>query len=252
MAYRALLLLLVLILSGWGAAAAAPPPTGQSTPRMTPLTTERPYRYLALGDSYTIGEGVAVAERWPVQQVAALRQQGITIDEPEIVAKTGWTTSELADGIAQAQPQGPYDLVSLLIGVNNQYRGLSQEEYRDEFAGLLATAVALAGGQANRVFVVSIPDWSVTPFGQRRDVQEVSAAIDAFNAINRSETENRGIIYIDITPISRQAFSDISLVADDTLHPSGKMYQLWVEKMLPILIPRLDSSLTRRSEASGR
>ncbi|MBK7893558.1 MAG: SGNH/GDSL hydrolase family protein [Anaerolineaceae bacterium] len=198
---------------------------------MTSLPPE--LRYLALGDSYTIGESVAVAERWPVQLVAALREQGMAIAEPEIIAKTGWTTAELAEGIALAQPQGPYDLVSLLIGVNNQYRGLSQEQYREQFVGLLETAVTLADNNPNRVFIVSIPDWGVTPFGQRRDFQGVSAAIDAFNAINRAETESRGIVYIDITPNSRQAINERTLIADDGLHPSGEMYRQWVELILP-------------------
>ena len=200
---------------------------------MTPIPTERPYRYLALGDSYTIGESVAVDERWPVQLVAALRGQSINISDSEIIAKTGWTTSELAEGIALAQPQGPYDLVSLLIGVNNQYRGLSEEQYREQFVGLLETAVTLTGNNPNRVFVVSIPDWGVTPFGQRRDFREVSAAIDAFNAINRAETESRSIVYIDITQISRQAPEDRGLIADDGLHPSGEMYRQWVELISP-------------------
>jgi lysophospholipase L1-like esterase len=198
---------------------------------MKPMPPE--LRYLALGDSYTIGESVAVDERWPVQLVAALRAQGIVIGDPEIIAKTGWTTGELAEGIAQAQPQGPYDLVSLLIGVNNQYRGLSQDAYREEFVGLLETAVTLADNNPNRVFVVSIPDWGVTPFGQRRDFREVSAAVDAFNTINRAETESRGIVYIDITPSSRQAPDDRALIADDGLHPSGEMYRQWVELILP-------------------
>ncbi|WP_420645855.1 SGNH/GDSL hydrolase family protein [Candidatus Leptofilum sp.] len=194
---------------------------------------ERPLRYLALGDSYTIGASVVATERWPAQLVAALREQGINIGEPEIVAQTGWTTSELAEGIAQAQPKGPYDLVSLLIGVNNQYRGLSQDEYREEFVELLETAVAFAKNNPNRVFVISIPDWGVMPFAQNRDRTEIAAAIDAFNAINREETEQHGLIYIDITQISRQAVTDSSLVAEDTLHPSGKMYRLWVKLILP-------------------
>ncbi|MCA9920083.1 MAG: SGNH/GDSL hydrolase family protein [Anaerolineales bacterium] len=222
---------MILFLAGCGAATAVSTHTAEQTPTMTPLRSE--LRYLALGDSYTIGESVAVDERWPVQLVAALRAQGMAIGDPEIIAKTGWTTAELAEGIAQAQPQGPYDLVSLLIGVNNQYRGLSQEQYRDEFVGLLETAVTLTNNNPDRVFVVSIPDWGVTPFGQRRDFREVSAAIDAFNAINRAETESRGIVYIDITPISRQAPEDRGLIADDGLHPSGEMYRQWVELILP-------------------
>lgn len=224
---------LLLILMGCGAATAVLTPTGRPTATMTPLPTERPYRYLALGDSYTIGESVTEAERWPVQLVAALREQGFNIGEPEIIAKTGWTTGDLAKGIAQAQPQGPYDLVSLLIGVNNQYRGLSQEAYRDEFVKLLDTAVTFADNNPNRVFVVSIPDWGVTPFGQRRDFREVSTAIDDFNTINQTETATLGITYIDITQISKQAPDDHRLIAEDGLHPSGEMYRQWIELILP-------------------
>ena len=179
MAYRALQLLLIVFLMGCGATT-VPGPTTQPTPIMTPLPTERPYRYLALGDSYTIGESVAVDEGWPVQLVTALRTQGINISDPEIIAKTGWTTGELAEGIALAQPQGPYDLVSLLIGVNNQYRGLSEEQYREQFVGLLETAVTLTGNNPNRVFVVSIPDWGVTPFGQRQYLLPVRPSSSPF------------------------------------------------------------------------
>ena len=151
-------------------ATAVPTPTPACAPR-----TERPLRFLALGDSYTIGESVTEAERWPVQLVGNLRKQGINIGDPEIIAKTGWTTAELAEGIAAAAPQGSYDLVSLLIGVNNQYRGLSQEAYRGEFVGLLETAVSLAGNNPSRVFIISIPDWGATPFANRRDREEIAA-----------------------------------------------------------------------------
>jgi lysophospholipase L1-like esterase len=186
-----------------------------------------------LGDSYTIGESVAEAERWPVQLVAALRGQGVNIADPEIIARTGWTTAELAKGITIAQPKGLYDLVSLLIGVNNQYRGLSQDAYRDEFGGVLDTAVSLTNNNPSRVFVVSIPDWGATPFAHRQNREEIGAAIDAFNAINRAETEQRGVAYIDITGISRQARTNGSLTADDFLHPSGAMYGLWAEQIQP-------------------
>jgi lysophospholipase L1-like esterase len=121
-------------------------------------------RFLALGDSYTIGERVAKNERWPVQLAARLRAHGVPITDPEIIAVTGWTTDELDAGIQAAQPQGPYDLVSLLIGVNNQYRGRSPEEYQAQFADLLQQAIGLAGGDPTRVIVLSIPDWGVTPF----------------------------------------------------------------------------------------
>lgn len=230
------------------AATAVPTPTATFTPTMTPLPTdtpaptptpacaprtENPLRYLALGDSYTIGESVPEAERWPVQLVAALGEQGINIAAAEIIARTGWTTDELASAIATADPAGPYDLVSLLIGVNNQYRGRSEDEYRAQFVELLDTAVSLANNNPSRVFVVSIPDWGVTPFGQGRDFRGVSEAIDAFNAINREETIKRGIAYIDITPISRQVPDDPALIAGDGLHPSGAMYTLWVTEMQP-------------------
>ncbi|MBK8903214.1 MAG: SGNH/GDSL hydrolase family protein [Anaerolineaceae bacterium] len=209
-----------------------PEPTDTPTP--TPACgahTENPRRYLALGDSYTIGESVAEAERWPMQLVAALREQGINIADPEIIAKTGWTTDELAAAIATADPVGPYDLVSLLIGVNNQYRGRGEDEYRAQFVDLLETAVSLANNNPQRVFVVSIPDWGVTPFGQGRDFRGVSEAIDTFNAINRQETLARGIVYIDITLLSRQVPDNPALIAGDGLHPSGAMYALWIAEM---------------------
>ena len=243
--------MLTILLVGCGAAEAAtavPAPTATFTPTMTPeptdtLTpipacaprTENPLRYLALGDSYTIGESVPEAERWPVQLVAALREQEVNMADAAIIAKTSWTTDELSAAIAAADPVGPYDLVSLLIGVNNQYRGRSEDEYRAQFVDLLDTAVALANNNPNRVFVVSIPDWGVTPFGQRRDFRGVSEAIDTFNAINRAETENRGITYIDITSISRQVPDNPALIAGDGLHPSGAMYTLWVAEMQPAI-----------------
>ncbi|WP_282298557.1 GDSL-type esterase/lipase family protein, partial [Stenotrophomonas sp. PS02289] len=121
-------------------------------------------RYLALGDSYTIGEGVAEQGRWPVQLSAALRAAGVDIADPQIIATTGWTTDELDAGIDAAAPQGPFDLVTLLIGVNNQYRGRSVDEYRTQFSALLQRALGFAGQRAQRVLVLAIPDWGVTPF----------------------------------------------------------------------------------------
>lgn len=190
-------------------------------------------RYLALGDSYTIGESVAPAERWPVRLAALLRDRGVTIAAPVIIARTGWTTDELSAGIDAAAPRGTYALVSLLIGVNNQYRGRSVEEYRTQFRGLLQRAVGFAGGEAGRVVVVSIPDWGVTPFAQGRDRARIAAEIDAFNAAAREETARAGARYVDITPFSRQAATDRTLVAADGLHPSGKMYAEWARLALP-------------------
>lgn len=190
-------------------------------------------RYLALGDSYTIGEGVAEAQRWPVQLTAQLRQAGLTLADPLIIARTGWTTDELAAGIAAKQPLGSFDLVTLLIGVNNQYRHRLPTEYREQFRDLLRQAIALAGNQADHVIVVSIPDWSVTPFAQGRDRQEISAEIDYFNVINREEASAAGAHYVDVTPVSRLAANDLTLLAADQLHPSDKMYAAWVELVLP-------------------
>ena len=194
-------------------------------------------RFLALGDSYTIGEGVAEDERWPVQLARLLRDDGFDVDEPEIIAQTGWTTDELDAGIDAgidaAAPTGPFELVSLLIGVNNQYRGRPVEEYRGEFGALLGRAAALAGGSAARVLVLSVPDWGVTPFAEGRDRGAIATEIDAFNAVNRAECEAGGARYVDVTPISRLAAGEASLLAEDRLHPSGEMYRRWAEAALP-------------------
>jgi lysophospholipase L1-like esterase len=179
-------------------------------------------RYLALGDSYTIGESVPPEERYPMQLARELK-----MPEPEIIAKTGWTTDELNAAIDKADPHGPYDLVTLLIGVNNQYRGRSADQYRTEFAALLQRAIGFAGGKTRNVVVVSIPDWGVTPFAKDRDRAKIGREIDQYNAINRAETLHAGARYVDITPFSRTAATDPSLVAGDGLHPSGKMYSEW-------------------------
>jgi lysophospholipase L1-like esterase len=193
------------------------------------------YQYLALGDSYTIGESVAVGDRWPVQLVARLRADGLSLAAPQIVAQTGWTTDELGAGIETADLTPPYDLVSLLIGVNNQYRGRSTEEYRQQFNTLLQQALRFAGDDPHKVIVLSIPDWGVTPFAADRSGRQIAAEIDAFNAINRTETQRLGAHYMDITPISRQAQTDPHLTAGDGLHPSGQMYTAWVELVLPVV-----------------
>lgn len=190
-------------------------------------------QYLALGDSYTIGESVAENERWPVQLAAQLHGAGVALDQPVIIARTGWTTGDLLDALERQQPQGPFALVSLLIGVNNQYQGRSSNEYRTQFHTLLQKSLALAGGKPGHLLVLSIPDWGVTPFAAKRNQEEIGAAIDRFNLINREETQQAGATYIDITPISRQATNDGALIAADGLHPSGKMYKLWVALALP-------------------
>ena len=179
-------------------------------------------RYLALGDSYTIGESVDASERFPAQLARTLN-----LGEPEIIARTGWTTDELNAAIDAANPQGPYDLVTLLIGVNNQYRGRSADEYRTQFTALLQRAIGFAGGDASKVVVVSIPDWGVTPFAKDRDRAKIASEIDQFNAVNREEAAKAGAHYAGITAISRGG--DAALVAGDGLHPSGKQYAEWVK-----------------------
>lgn len=208
------------------------------TPDCQP-THSNPVRILALGDSYTIGTAVEPAERWPVQLAVLLREQGWNVAEPEIVARNGWTTSELASGIQWANPEGSFDLVTLLIGVNNQYRGLSLEGYQRQFVSLLEQAILFAGGRTGRVLVLSIPDYSVTPFGRGQD--SVAAEINRFNGVNQAETERLGAMYLDITPLSRQAGDEPELLADDELHPSGKMYAQWAELALPLVCQALST-----------
>lgn len=188
---------------------------------------------LALGDSYTIGESVPEAERWPVQLAALLAKRGVPLEPPVIIAKTGWTTDELSAALAEQNPQGPFQLVTLLIGVNNQYRGRDAGNYREEFRALLRRAVALAGGRSGRVIVLSIPDWGVMPAAEGRDRARIAEEIDLFNRVGWEETTQAGAHYVDVTPISRQARREPALIADDMLHPSGQMYRLWAEKVLP-------------------
>jgi lysophospholipase L1-like esterase len=183
-------------------------------------------RYLALGDSYTIGEGVDSAGRWPVQLARALRARKLDVADPEIIARTGWTTDELAAGIKAAAPRGPYSLVSLLIGVNNQYRGRDAEQYRTEFKALLAQAAGFAGGRASHVVVLSIPDWGVTPFATGRDRAKIGAEIDRFNAIGREETVVAGARWVDVTPASREPHEGW-VGAKDGLHPTAAQYARW-------------------------
>ncbi len=186
--------------------------------------------FLALGDSYTIGEAVTEEERWPVQLAQLLRQKGYDIQQPEIIATTGWRTDQLKEAVEKGTQRSEYDLVSLLIGVNNQYQGKSVESYRPEFEALLLKAIGLAGGKKERVFVVSIPDYGYTPFGREKQAS-ISAAIDMYNAANREITEKYGVRYIYITDLTRKGLDDPSLVASDGLHPSGKMYALWAERI---------------------
>lgn len=205
-------------------------------PAMSIAAADRPapLSYLALGDSYTIGEAVPEAGRWPVQLAARLRDEGIALAPPRLIATTGWTTDELSAAMDAAGPLGAWDFVSLLIGVNNQYRGRGAEDFRGEFRTLLARAVALAGGRPGRVLVLSIPDWGVTPFGERsgRDAAQVARELDAYNAVVREETQRAGAAFVDIAPVSRARGAQ--MVAEDGLHPSAELYGEWMLLALPV------------------
>lgn len=203
--------------------------------------TDSKYTYLALGDSYTIGESVAQDERFPVQLTNKLRDAKYTMTDARIIARTGWTTDELIAGIKADFPDSDYNLVTLLIGVNNQYRGRDIEEYRTQFAELLHTAIGFANNKAQNVIVVSIPDYGVTPFAENRNPDKIARELDVFNQINLEESKKASTRYVEITTISRRAKNEPALIADDNLHPSGKMYELWAEKLLPVAKEILDS-----------
>jgi len=193
--------------------------------------------FLALGDSYTIGEGVMESECWPVQLADTLKKRGYVMDAPQIIAKTGWTTTELIAELKSINLTESFAIVSLLIGVNNQYRGASINNYRAEFEYLLQRAIIFAENQPTRVIVFSIPDWGVTPYAENRDRLKIRSEIEAFNVCNRKSTLDAGAKYIDITDISQEAATDPSLLAADKLHPSGKMYRRWVKRIVPIIEP---------------
>lgn len=185
-------------------------------------------KYLALGDSYTIGESVNKNESWPFVLMQYLTEKGYEVQNPCIIAKTGWTTSELLDALQSNTIIPPYDLVFLLIGVNNQYQDLSKDKYRDEFSLLLDKAVACTGNNPEKVMVLSIPDYGYT-LSHADHQSDISREIDEYNAINESLSADKGAQYHDITKISRRGMEDPGLVADDELHPSGKQYARWVQ-----------------------
>ena len=193
-------------------------------------------RILALGDSYSIGTGVNEEERWPMQLAAALRMHGLHVSRPSFIAQNGWTTSGLLAAIPLSDYEMNFGLVTMLIGVNNQYQGLDIEEYDQEFNLLLKKAVAYASGNPARVIVLSIPDWGVTPFAAGFDRRQIASEIDAYNRVNRRLSNNVGVHYVDITPLSRQIGQKPANLADDGLHPSGKMYAAWVELVLPVAL----------------
>ena len=195
------------------------------------LHVDPPSSFLALGDSYTIGESVDAAMRWPNQLVAALNRSGLEFEQPQIVAKTGWTTDELLAALDQASLAASYDYVSLLIGVNNQYRGRSVTSFEPEFTALLERAISYSNRKANGVFVVSIPDWGVMPFAEGRDARKIALEIDTYNKSIERICKIYGVRFFDITEISRKASETPSFVASDGLHPSGEMYAAWVNEI---------------------
>jgi len=197
------------------------------------MISQKKYSWLALGDSYTIGESVSAQERFAARSIAMLGNHELNFSEPQYIATTGWTTKDLLAAIAQQNPQGPYDVVTLLIGVNDQYQHMDTAGYRTRFTECLHHAITLAGNKNDHVFVFSIPDYSVTPFAAGSDVAQISKEIDEFNAINKAITLSDNISYIEITALSREAKYDASLVAADGLHPSGKEYSKWAELLAP-------------------
>jgi lysophospholipase L1-like esterase len=213
----------------------APAPTAATDEAATVTTAGDPMRHLALGDSYTIGESVGPDERWPEVLAELLAGAGVPV-EPDVVARTGWTTAELDAAIDAADPRGPYDLVTLMVGVNDQFRGLDPAGFAERFGSLLDRSVDLAGGDAGRVIVLTIPDWSVTPFGGSYDRSSVAEAIDVFNGLIRQEAAERGSVVVDVTPLSR---CRPDLVASDGLHPSVEMHRLWAELVLPAALQAL-------------
>jgi lysophospholipase L1-like esterase len=193
--------------------------------------TKTTYSFLALGDSYTIGQSVQSSENFPGQTIQLLNQANYNFKAPEIVAKTGWTTDELQNNINNHTFNPPYDIVTLLIGVNNQYRGRTVDAYKPEFENLLKQAIQFSGNKADHVIVLSIPDWGVTPFANGSDRTQIGREIDEYNAANKLISENYKVRYIDITPWTREAANDLTLVAPDGLHPSAKEYKRWAEKL---------------------
>lgn len=196
----------------------------------------RALAFLALGDSYTSGEGAAAAGRWPAQLVGLLTAQGVAIAEPTFIARTGWTTAELLAAIADARPASTYGLVSLLIGVNNQYRGQTLAQYRPEFRALLQQAIGFAGGRPGHVVVLSIPDWGQSPYGQRqgRDPAAIGLEIDQFNAVAQDECRRAHVAFVTVTDLTRAAAGSNSQFTRDGLHYSGPHMRQWADRALPV------------------
>ena len=193
------------------------------------------FSLLTLGDSYTIGESVLSQENFPNQTVKLLKKDGYEFDSPEIIAKTGWTTDELQNAINEQTFLPKYDFVTLLIGVNNQYRGRTLENYKSEFENLLIQAIQFAGNVTSHVIVLSIPDWGSTPFAEGRDRKQITKEIDEYNAVNKMIADKFKVHYINITSGTKEAAMDNSLLAADGLHPSAEEYQRWAKKLAAVI-----------------
>jgi lysophospholipase L1-like esterase len=191
-------------------------------------------KMLALGDSYTIGESVLPEERWPHQFIGELITAGIQASAPDYIATTGWTTQDLLKGMETVLNQEKnYNLISILVGVNNQYQGIPISSYEPDLKEIIENALQIVGGDHSKVFILSIPDYAYTPFGEGK--KSISKEIEHYNAINKRLAKAFSIPWIDITPISRMGLSDTSLVAGDGLHPSAAQYRSWVLELMPRL-----------------
>ena len=194
------------------------------------------FSYLALGDSYTIGESVSEAETYPMQAAKLLGEAGLYFSKPEVIATTGWTTVDLQKAIDKHHFQNSrYDIVTLLIGVNNQYQGRSMIEYTEQFKALLTKSIQLAGDNPSHVIVISIPDYGVTPFAETSPKEKIAKEIDSFNLINYQISQQYKTQYLNITPETRKAANDHSLLASDGLHYSGKEYAIWAQQLLVLI-----------------
>lgn len=229
------LLLFATLLSCWACTSAEVVPGPAASPAAPTPGAASSISFLSLGDSYTIGESVTEPDRWSVQLAQQLRQHGTAVAAPAIIARTGWTTLDLQQAIVATNPTPTYGLVSLLIGVNDQYRGGSAADYRPRLRELLQTATRLAGGRPGRVVVLSIPDWGQTPYAQNRNREQIGQQIDQFNEAARQECRQAGIAYVDITPLTRAAVGDATQFTADGLHYSGPQMAKWAALALPVV-----------------
>jgi lysophospholipase L1-like esterase len=202
-----------------------------------------PLRFLALGDSYTVGEGIFLEESWPHLLARRLTSSGFPCSPPEVIAKTGWSSDELLAAIETANPQGPYDVITLMIGVNNQYRGWNPDDMCRDVRTTLFKAVDLVGGRNNRIFVISIPDWGTSPFGQTKNPEAITPDILLFSEMIAIEARRRRTNWIDITDFSELALHFPEFNAADHLHPSGAMHHLWMERIAPVVLKQLQPAM---------